>query len=690
MTNTPARDPALPSSFRTGRGGWPIALAIGSWLLAVTFARGLGSESTSSSGTAVLFLLAAVALGTAVLVLVRTPEAAPAASFIGLASTAAALLALGPIDRPAAGNTLAAFLLTAPWHYLLTPVVVHFAFAIAWPHRKRYWYGLTLGWYVLHFALLFAAALGLVTSEPELLSVVDETVHSGILLPFGGLVALTALMMALATPDRRSAQRSAIAWSLAAVTLGFVPLALTPYLPDLSFTLDGGMTPARLALALLALLGVAGVHSLPFINPVNRDLLAHRLAARLLDDREMAESLRALAESLRSTFEADGVGVRLAAPAIQVIAGELHDNPAAPFALETETIDDRRTIVAPIGRSGEPLGEVRLESRFAGAFGRRERDWLSGFLLPIGVALRARQRELAADERTLGIARDVGAAVEALQAAADALPVPPADDGMAVPPTVDAREVLAQLSDGVSGVVRNGEALTGLSSTARQHAVSTSDDIARALDGLAQLTSEIERLTRHGDEIAASNATVSGVAFRTNLLANNAALEATRAGVAGRTFGVLAEEISRLSDTTATTSADIGERITALAGNVQAVAAAVTSVRQALAAAIRASESTEEAARILGEASDQLEGTARSLRPAVDEASAVAKRRTARDLHLSATLDRFLDERTVLARRMADHRDAIERLTVALTRLAARQGARGRPVGVLGSRSSGS
>ncbi|MES2123505.1 MAG: methyl-accepting chemotaxis protein [Gemmatimonadota bacterium] len=686
MTNTPARDPAVPLSFRPGRGGWPIALALGSWLLSVSFAQGLGSDTTSSSGTAVLFLLAAVALGAAVLVLVRTPEAAPAASFVGLASAAAALLALGPIDRPAAGNTLAAFLLTAPWHYLLTPVVVHFAFAIAWPHRKRYWFGMTLGWYVLHVALLFAATLGLVTSESELLAAVDETVHSGVLLPFGALVALVALMMGLATPDRRSAQRSAIAWSLAAVTLGFVPFALTPYLPDLGITLDGGMTPARLSLALLAFLGVIGVHSLPFINPVNRDLLAHRLGARLLDDREMADSLRALAESLRSTFEADGVGIRLAAPAIHVIAGELHDNPAAPFALEAETIDDRRTIVAPIGRSGEPLGEVRLEARFAGAFGRRERDWLSGFLLPIGVALRARQREMAADERTLGIAREVGAAVEALQAAAETLPNPPADDGMAVPPPVDAREVLAQLSDGVSGVVRNGEALMGMSRNARQHAVSTSDDIARALDGLALLTTEIERLTRHGDEIASSNDTVSGVAFRTNLLANNAALEAARAGVAGRTFGVLAEEISRLSDTTATTSADIGERISALAVDVQAIAAAVTSVRQALAAAIRASESTEEAARILGESSDQLEGAARSLRPAVDEASAVAKRRTARDLHLSATLDRLLDDRLLLARRLAEHREALERLTTTLGRLAARQGPRSRPVGVLGTR----
>src|SRR4029079_16646266 len=131
--------------------------------------------------------------------------------------------------------------------------------------------------------------------------------------------------------------------------------------------------------------------------------------------------------------------------------------------------------------------------------------------------------------------------------ATHALPAPPADDGMAVPPTVDAREVLSQLSSGVTGVARHGEGLGQAASVARDRARGASDAVARALDSLGALAEEVTLLGRHGDLIAASNDTVSGVAFRTNLLANNAALEATRAGAAGRTFGVLAEEIRRLA-----------------------------------------------------------------------------------------------------------------------------------------------
>lgn len=690
MTETPPRDLVTPFALRssTGSGAWPVVLALASWAIAAAFGRPLGATGTSFEAATVLVLLALLAAGAAVLVLVRAPAAAPAAPFVAIAAAVAALLALGPIDRPATESSLATFLLVGPWRYALTPLIAHYAFAVAWPHRKRHWFGFALGWYVLHLTLLVAAILGLAAHETELLSAVDDTVHSGILAPGGALVAIGALTLGLVTPGRRKAQRAAIGWALAAVVFGLLPLVLTHFIPDFGLALDGGITPARLALALLALFGIGGVLALPFINPVHRDLLAHRLAARLLEDKEMVDSLRAVTDSLRSSFEAEGVSLRLAAPALQIIAGELR-NPSGntPFAVEAETLDDYRTIVAPIGRSGDPLGEVRLEARFVGAFGRREREWLSAFLLPISSVLRARRRELAADERMNALARQIADSAEALNLAAALLPAPPVDDGMAVPPTVDAREVLGQLGDGVSSVVRHGEELAGMTDNTRSRAVRTSDEIARALDGLAVLAREVDRLARHGDEIAISNDTVSGVAFRTNLLANNAALEATRAGSAGRTFGVLAEEIRRLADTTAATSVAISERISALGGDVLAVGGALNTVRQALAAAIRESELTEETTRVLGEAAGQLEGAARSLRPAVDEANAVAKRRSARDLHLSATLERFLDDRSALARAMVRHRDAVERLTEALHRLAMQHGARVRSVGTLGSRS---
>lgn len=689
MTDSPTDDPVAPLVGRPSLLGigWPLLFAFAAWVIAASSGTRVGDVSTTTAGAAVLLLLGLLAAGAGTLVLLRTPNAAPSVPYVRMAAVVAGMLALTPIDRPAAGSPLTVFLLTAPWRYALTPVVVHFALAVAWPHRMRVWFGFALGWYMLHFAMFAAAVMGLATTEATLLAVADHTFRATILEPAGVTLAIAVMMVALAIPDRRAAQRRAIGWALAAVGLGLLPTVLVRFFPDLGLPLDGGMTPARLALALLALLGLGGVLALPFVNPVNRDLLAHRLAARLLDDKELQDALRDVAERLRTTFEAEGVLIRLETPPMQVTAGVLRGAPIpATLAPEAETVDDRRVVVAPIGRSGDPLGEVRLEARAAGAFGRREREWLTAFLVPIGAVLRARRREALSDERMMTYARRIVQSAESLSAANEALPAPPVDDGMAVPPSVDAREVLGQLGEGVAGIVRHGESLGEITAEARQRAAHASDQLAHALDGLASLSAELGRLTHHGDEIATSNDTVRGIAFRTNLLANNASLEATRAGSAGRTFGVLAEEIRRLADSTAETSAAIAERTASLAADAANIDDALGTVRMALSIAIRDSEATEDAARLLADTAGHLESAARSLRPAVDEANAVAKRRSARDHHLSATLERFLDDRATLARALVQHREALQRLSAALQSLGQQGGARTRPIGTLGHR----
>jgi methyl-accepting chemotaxis protein len=330
---------------------------------------------------------------------------------------------------------------------------------------------------------------------------------------------------------------------------------------------------------------------------------------------------------------------------------------------------DHDAVLVPIGRSGNPLGEVRLEARYAGAFGPVERQWLTEFLQPIAAVLRVRRREFEADDRANALSGELHKTIAAIARAAEQLPAPPSDGGMAVPPPVDAREVLAQMSDGVTGIARHGEGLTTTAVEARDRARGAGDSIARGLDALGALNAEMARLSRYGDEITTSNDAVSGVAFRTNLVANNAALEATRAGAAGRTFGVLAEEVRRLADTAAATSAAIGERTAALAAEIAAVGATLESTRQALATAIREAEAGEQAAQRLSDAAVELEDTARSLRPVVSEANAVAKRRSVRDQHLTSTLERFLDERAALARALIVHRDTMARAVNSLDHL---------------------
>lgn len=641
---------------------WPLLVAV----LVIMVGAGLSGFSplgtTSVAAVTILILMAMLTAGAGVIAAVRTPDAGPTFALTALAATVASLLALSPIDAPASAASLTQFLLVGPWHYLLVPIVVHFALAIGWPHRRRYWYGLVVGWYILHGAMWLATVLGIVAGEETLIAAVDGTFRLRLLEPAGMVVALAALGLALASPARRTAQRRATGWAIVAIVLGAVPTVAATWFPEIELRLDGVLTTIHLALPFLALFGLAAVLALPFANPVRRDLLAYGISQRLLEERNLDVALREVATALQDTFEAEGVAIRLVDPIAAASVGSLRSPLQGPLPPDTETVDDRRTLVAPIGRGGDPFGEVRLEAAHAGAFGRREREWLTAFLGPVGAALRARRREQLLRQRIETLARHLDAAADRVGATLAQLPIAPGDDGMGIPPTVDAREVLGQLSDGLAAVMRRGEEVESVATTARERARAATDEVARALDELQRLVSDLLRLGGHADAIGAQNLGAQSVAFRTTLLANNAALEATRAGSAGRTFGVLAEEIRRLADATAESSAAIEARTLALAADVAAIGAATERVRDLLGGAIQDAEAGEDAARRLGDVAGTLLGDTRSLRPALEEAATVAHRRSARDHHLTATMERFLDERGALARAMTQHRTALGRL----------------------------
>ena len=73
---------------------------------------------------------------------------------------------------------------------------------------------------------------------------------------------------------------------------------------------------------------------------------------------------------------------------------------------------------------------------------------------------------------------------------------------------------------------------------------------------------------------------ITGIAEQTNLLALNATIEAARAGEAGKGFAVVAGEVKELARETALATDEVGNRVTAIQGDVQKVVGALESIRE--------------------------------------------------------------------------------------------------------------
>jgi hypothetical protein len=663
------------------RGAWPLVASVAFIAAGLALAPQLASPAPDSNLLTSLALVGLLLILAGLLVLARTPDAPPTRPFLALAAACAVLAALQATAGPVTPDTpLGLFLLTEPWRYLLTPIAVHFALSVAWYHQVRYWLGVVTGWYALHFALFIATTGGLILGETPLLRVVDVFFLRQTFEPIGATIAVGALILSLASPNRRSNQRQAVLWALAATVLGLVPTVLFSILPEVPVLLGVPANLPFIALPILALFGIGGILALPMVNPEKRDLAAHRVAQRLLDEVDLATGTRDLAEQLRGLFEAEAVVIRIGTPALEVTVGTpQRTRPEGPFVPDAETFEERRALVAPIGRTGDPLGEVYLEGRFPGAFGRRERDWLMAFLGPISSAVRVRRREAERDLRLAGFAKDAGEVSRSLAHATGLLPELAADDGRGVPLPVDASEVLAQLGEGSRMIGADSEGLERVAANARGHTRAATDAIAQAIDGMTALGGDIARVAAHGEAITSGTDTVHGVAFRTNLLANTAALEASRAGAAGRTFAVLADEIRRLADATAEAAEAIRTQTGALTTEGAALSTRLDALRGALATAIREAEASEESVREIAALAGAVESSARALWPAIEEAKAVARRRTARDAHLTTTFESLVHERTTLGTALTAHRDAMDRLGEQLERLARAGRVRERP-----------
>lgn len=278
----------------------------------------------------------------------------------------------------------------------------------------------------------------------------------------------------------------------------------------------------------------------------------------------------------------------------------------------------------------------------------------------------ARQAEHAKREGMLSAANQLEGMVEIISSASTELSaqIEQSDRGASesAQRLQEAATAMNEMNATVQEVARNAGSASTASSDTKQKAEAGEHVVRQVVQSIGEvqqvslrLKDDMAQLNERAQDINRIMGVISDIADQTNLLALNAAIEAARAGEAGRGFAVVADEVRKLAEKTMTSTLDVSNAIRAIQESTDKSMSAVDN------AVMRISEATE-LANQSGTALEEIVATVESTSDQVQAIAAASEEQSAASEEINRSIIEVNDMSKMTAEAMAEANQAVSDL----------------------------